>query len=203
MPVSPGPAAVTVVYGATGAGKTALIAHLLALRPRDQRWAVLQNDFGVGDFQAAPGTAEGAVIVRAVSGCVCCTARVALRSGVIELLRAARPQRLLIEASSAAEPRAIAAVLREPGIAGALKMSASLCVVSARHLAHDDRYIANDVYRQQLAAADAIVMGEDAAKAHIAARAVLLKLTQPGRLVSDIAAVDLELLDGPARSDCA
>lgn len=200
--MSPGPAAVNVVYGATGAGKTALIARLLALRPRDERWAVLQNDFGAGDLAGAPGTAEGAVIVRAVSGCICCTARVALRSGIIALLRESRPQRLLIEASSAAEPRAIAAVLREPGVAGALNMSASLCVVSARHL-EDARYIANEVYRQQLAAADAIVTGGDMAKSYSDMRAVLLKLTQPGRAVIDIAAVDPGSLDQPARSGCS
>lgn len=194
------PAAVGVVYGATGAGKTALIARLLALRPRDQRWAVLQNDFGTGNLEGAPGTAEGAVIVRAVSGCICCTARVALRGGIIALLREARPQRLLIEASSAAEPRSISAVLREPGIAGALQVDASLCVVSPRHLA-DERYLANEVYRQQLATADAIVLGDDAAKARTVARAALLKLTQPGRTIIDIAAVNLHTLDEPARSD--
>ena len=192
--------AANVVYGATGAGKTALIAHLLALRPRGQRWAVLQNDFGTGDLEGAPGSAQGDVTVRAVSGCICCTARVALRGGIIALLRQARPQRLLIEASSAAEPRAIAAVLNEPGISAALNINASLCVVSPRHL-KDERYIGSEVYRQQLAAADAIVLGGDTAQSHSETRAALLKLTQPGGAVIDIAAVALGTLDEPERSD--
>lgn len=191
------PAAVNVIYGATGAGKTTLIARLLALRPRDERWAVLQNDFGAGNLAGAPGTAEGAVIVRAVSGCICCTARVALRSGIIALLREARPQRLLIEASSAAEPRAIAAVLCEPGIAGALRSNASLCVAAARQLEHE-RYRANEVYRQQLAAADAIVLSDDTGQLRAAARAGLEKLTHPGRPVLDLDSVDRGALDKPA-----
>ena len=116
------PTPTQVVTGATGAGKTTLIASILAQRPAAERWAVLVNDFGASTLAQAPGVAEGTVVVREVAGCMCCTSRVALRVALVRLLREVQPQRLLIEASSAAEPEALLEVLREPGIAPAIDL---------------------------------------------------------------------------------
>src|SRR5688500_13837469 len=114
--MQPAPIPVTLVTGSTGAGKTTYIARLLTQRPQDARWAVLVNDFGEAKLEAAPH----AVFVREVSGCICCSAQVSLRTAVVALLREARPQRLVTEASAAAHPDSIVKVLKEPGIAQAV-----------------------------------------------------------------------------------
>jgi G3E family GTPase len=115
-----------VVIGATGAGKTTHIARMLAQRPPGERWAVVVNDFGKTALDEAPGVREGDVVLREVTGCACCTSQVALRVALVDLLRRARPHRLLIEASSAAEPEALLKVLREPGIAQAIDLQPTI-----------------------------------------------------------------------------
>ena len=115
-----------VVTGATGAGKTTHIAHMLARRPAGECWAVVVNDFGKTVLDEAPGVREGNVVVREVTGCACCTSQVALRVALVDLLRKARPHRLLIEASSAAEPEALLKVLREPGISQAIDLQPTI-----------------------------------------------------------------------------
>ena len=115
-----------VVIGATGAGKTTHIARMLAQRPAAERWAVVVNDFGKATLDAAPGVLQGEVVVREVTGCACCTSQVALRVALVDLLRRARPHRLLIEASSAAEPEALLKLLREPGIAQVIDLQPAI-----------------------------------------------------------------------------
>jgi G3E family GTPase len=150
-----------VFFGATGAGKTSAIRTLLAQRTEGERWALLVNDFGRAGYEDATRVAERGVVVRKVSGCICCTAQVALRTALVGLVRAARPDRLLIEASSAAEPASIFRVLREPGIAASVALRSTIAVAHARQLA-DDRYLGSDVFRAQLAGADVIQLSGSA-----------------------------------------
>lgn len=183
---------VTVVTGATGAGKTALIARLLRERPATQRWAVLQNDFGATGFESAAGVGEGAVAVRAVSGCMCCSGRVALRTALVALVRAARPHRLFIEASALAEPQSVLTVLREPGIKAALEAGPLVCAVSPRQSA-DARYRSSALYRAQIAAADVIVLGDGEEHA-AAAQEEAERLARAGAHVTALSQVTLDTL---------
>jgi len=145
-------AATHLIMGATGAGKTTLIRSLLAQRPPQERWAVLVNDFGTARIDA-----HEKVVLREVSDCMCCTGRVTLSIGLVRLLRETRPGRLLIEASSAARPDALLAVLREDGITAAIDLRASVCVVDPRQFT-DPRIGGREDYREQIAAASSIVI---------------------------------------------
>jgi G3E family GTPase len=142
-----------LIIGATGAGKTALVSRLIARRAQDEGWGVLVNDFG----RSTLARDDAAITVREVAGCICCTAHVALRTALVALLREARPQRVFIEASAAAHPAALMKVLSEPGLASVIELHSTLCVVSAGQLA-DPRYVINAVYREQVAAADGILL---------------------------------------------
>ena len=117
--------------------------------------------------------------MRDVAGCICCSAQVALRTAVVALVREARPDRLLIEASAAARPVAIFRVLREPGIAKAVETRATLAAMDAGQVA-DARYAGDEAYREQLTAADAIVLraraGAPDAAGRRAARDALARL---------------------------
>jgi G3E family GTPase len=151
--------AVTLVTGATGAGKTTLISRLLAARPAHERWAVLVNDFGETALADAAAVRDGSVTVREVGGCMCCTGRVLLRTALVLLLRETRPQRLIIEASAAAEPSAIARLLHEPGLASAITLERTVCVVDPLQ-ATDARYNALEHYREQAQRADSVFLSK-------------------------------------------
>jgi G3E family GTPase len=182
--------AVTLVTGATGSGKTTLISRLLAKRPSHEHWAVLVNDFGKAALADAPGAIEGFVTVRDVAGCMCCTGQVLLRTALVLLLRDIRPRRLLLEASAAAEPAGIARLLLDRGVADAVELESTVCVVSPRQIA-DSRYLSQDAYRAQIAAADVIaVSGASTETERIAAHAALNGLrSSPARVVDAYAPV--------------
>ena len=144
-----------LIMGATGAGKTTLIRGLLAQRPRDEHWSILVNDFG-----AARVDAQSEVTVREVSGCMCCTAQVTLRAALVQVLRSTRPQRLFIEASAAAHPAAVRALLNEPGIAPAIELHPLVCVVNPHQFANE-RWRAREDYGEQIAAAQRVVVNRD------------------------------------------
>src|SRR5690349_19515350 len=148
-----------LVMGATGAGKTTLIRSVLAQRPRDEHWAILVNDFG-----AAHADAQSAITVREVSGCMCCTGQVALRAALVQILRSTRPQRLFIEASAAAHPAAVRALLSETGIAPAIELNPLLCVINPHQFA-DERWRAREDYNEHIAAAQRVLVNRSDADA--------------------------------------
>lgn len=171
---SPVPA--TLVTGATGAGKTAFVLRLLERRPQPERWAVVVNDFGRGNMNDAAGVNEGAVVVREVAGCICCTAQVTLRTAVVSLLRETAPARLLLEASAAAEPDALLRLLRERPLANAVAVQSVVCVVHPDQVA-DARYALSPLYRAQIAGADCVLIaGEVGAPAEAATRSAVEKV---------------------------
>ena len=122
----------TLVTGVLGVGKTTAILDLFRHRPPDGRWAVLVNEFGrVGIDGAVLG--GGDIAVREVpGGCICCTAGLSLRIGLVRLLREVRPDRLLIEPTGLAHPAAVLDALGAPGLRDAVSRRATITLVDPR-----------------------------------------------------------------------
>ncbi|WP_308366022.1 MULTISPECIES: GTP-binding protein [unclassified Microbulbifer] len=148
-----------VITGYLGVGKTTAIRHLLESKPRDERWAVLVNEFGeVGIDGGLFGAGEGEdIFIREVpGGCMCCAAGLPMQVALNQLLTRARPQRLLIEPTGLGHPREVLGALSDSVRAGVLDLRATLTLVDARNLA-DERYLRSDTFRQQLDVADLLV----------------------------------------------
>lgn len=150
---SPDPSRVPVclVTGLTGADKRAFIEALLAARPAEQQWALLDNDNSDADHAAS-----AKVAVSVINGCACCTGQVALQTGIVQLIRQSRPQRLIIAAAGVAEPAALAHALQQEHLARGINVDHRFCVLPSRPL---DQLppAARDLLQQQMAAADHVV----------------------------------------------
>ena len=161
---------------------------MLERRPASEQWAVIVNDFGAIRIPArVDRKANRGLSVREVAGCICCTSQVALRTGLVTALRDARPQRLVIEASAAASPKALLQLLSETGIASALDVQMTVCVVDPNQV-RDSRYAALDVYCEQIAAADCLLISKSDATDETlrnAARSLIMKIKALNAVLTD------------------
>ncbi len=153
---------VNLITGFLGAGKTSTLRHLLGQRPRGARWAVLVNEFGaLGIDGALVGEREAdAVTVREIAGgCLCCATGASFRVALTGLLRQPRPERLLIEATGLGHAGGIVDVLREPGIAQAIRLDSILGVIDAPTF-DPERLARSAVLSGQLQLADVLLINK-------------------------------------------
>ncbi len=147
---------VTVIGGYLGAGKTTLLNHIL--QNADERIAVLVNDFGDINIDAALVDSADGDTISLANGCICCS-MVDGFIGALETVKAQSPppQRLVVEASGVADPQQIAAYAHMPG----LVLDGTIVVVDADQVPKQLRneYI-RDVVEQQLRAADLLVLNK-------------------------------------------
>lgn len=148
----------TVIGGFLGAGKTTLLNHLLA-DPGARRLAVLVNDFGRINIDAALVRSRTADTISLTNGCACCSVAGDLTRTLIELAqRDEPPEAIVLEASGLADPRGIAQVaLANP----ALRLDGVVTVVDAETVqerAADDE--GRETFLAQLSAADLIVLNK-------------------------------------------
>ncbi len=148
--------AVNLVTGFLGTGKTTLLRHLLRHHPSEQRWAVLVNEFGEVGIDGALLDDNGVAIEEVAGGCLCCVAAPAFEVGLNRLIRAHRPERILIEPSGLGHPAQILERLRSPLYRAVLHIEATLCLIDPRHL-DSPRHLEHPVFRDQIHLADVLI----------------------------------------------
>jgi len=146
---------VNLITGFLGSGKTTLLCHLLAARPAGEQWAVLVNEFGEIGIDGALLADRGATLKEIPGGCLCCVNGLPMQVGLNMLLKS-RPDRLLIEPTGLGHPRQVLEMLSAPVYQSWLQLNATLTLLDARQLA-DPRVVADENFRDQLAAADIII----------------------------------------------
>lgn len=104
MSIEARPLPLTVIGGYLGAGKTTLINALLRRREQ-RRYAVLVNDFGELNIDAALIESEADDTIALTNGCVCCAIGDDLGAALTQLAGQAPPfDAVLLEASGVADP---------------------------------------------------------------------------------------------------
>lgn len=146
-----------LVTGADRAAKSTFLRALLAIRPPRERWALMDND---GNPQDASATGDDFRFA-SVSGCACCTGQISLQTGIVRLLREAKPQRLVTVIAAAAEPAALEQTLRQEHLTASLRIARSACIVSAS--LHGASESGQSLWLRQMHAADDVVAVDEAA----------------------------------------
>lgn len=187
---------VTIVGGFLGAGKTTLVNHLL--RTATRRYAVVVNDFGAVDVDAALVRNFDGDVLSLANGCVCCGMGPDLGDTLLRLVsREPAPEHVLLEASGVSDPWRIAQLVKlEP----ALALDAVLVLVDAAAFPGQvaDRYL-TDTLERQIARADLIVLNKCDLAGPDAAEAAVLRLRPGARTVRvERAELPEALLAGPA-----
>lgn len=105
---------VTIVTGFLGAGKTSLLNHILT-GGHGRRIAVLVNDFGRVNIDAALIQNREGDVVSLENGCICCSLTDGLVAGVVRLIRREEPpEHILIETSGVSDPIEVATTFSDP-----------------------------------------------------------------------------------------
>ncbi len=147
---------VAVIGGYLGAGKTTLLNRLLS-EAQGVKLAVLVNDFGSVNIDAALIAGRDGETISLVNGCVCCSIGDNLGLALHDLAeRSDGPDRILIEASGVADPARIADYA---GSHPRLTLDSIVVVADPEtvRMRARDKYV-GDLVRLQLAGADLIVL---------------------------------------------
>lgn len=149
--------ALTVVGGFLGAGKSSLLNRILARSRR--RAAVLVNDFGPVNIDAALVASRDGDTISLANGCVCCSIGGGLDDALARVMaRDPAPEWIVIEASGVSDPARIAQVgMADP----MLELESVLVVVDASRIREQaaDPLLADTVGRQ-LDAAGVLLLGK-------------------------------------------
>lgn len=201
------PIPTNIITGFLGAGKTTAILELLAQQANNEPWAVLMNEFGQVDIDAAwlrGQTAEKSFIIKEVKGgCICCSAGMTMQVAVTRLLREVQPSRLLIEPTGVAHLSSLLKILQNQYLAQAMTAQAVICLVDPRQFS-PKLLEKSAVYRDQLMHSDIMVLN----KCDLASSEQLHELTaflttlptQPHIFQTEYGKLAQEWLDMPMRS---
>jgi len=195
-----------IITGFLGAGKTSTILHLLKSKPSHERWAVLVNEFGeIGIdgalFEGQYSEQQGVYIREVPGGCMCCTAGLPMRVALAQLLRKAKPDRLLIEPTGLGHPREVLQTLYDENFQSVLAIQNIVTLVDARHLS-DSRYAKHETFQQQIAIADIVVgnkqdLYSEEDKAALVAYLGEYSLGDIKLIFTEQGVIEPPLLDGP------
>jgi G3E family GTPase len=100
---------VTIVTGFLGSGKTTVISHLIDdLQTQNIQVVYIKNEIGSEDIDTQLMQGKHIQTKELLNGCICCTLVGPFMASINEVITELKPDRIIIEASGAADPSAIA-----------------------------------------------------------------------------------------------
>lgn len=99
--------------GLLGAGKTTLIRQMLSRVYSSHRVAIIENEFGKVNLDAAELESASIQVRELTSGCICCTVKGELAHAIALLIAQENPEYIIVEASGVADLRSLLRVCSE------------------------------------------------------------------------------------------
>ncbi|MBP7842802.1 GTP-binding protein [Candidatus Woesebacteria bacterium] len=102
----------TVFSGFLGSGKTTIISNLIdTLQKQGEQVIYIKNEIGDTDIDSKILEGKGIKTKELLNGCICCTLVGPFISSITEVVETFNPDRIIIEASGAADPSALALMI--------------------------------------------------------------------------------------------
>lgn len=147
---------VHIVTGFLGVGKTSCIQHLIKHKPKNERWAILVNEYGKQGIDGSLFHSDDLIVKQIAGGCACCAALLPFQTALNQLIRHDKPDRIIIEPSGLGHVDNIVKLLQDESYQTRLQLNAVVCVIDSRHLAQS-KYRYHELYLRQIYAADMFV----------------------------------------------
>ena len=158
-----------LIIGRLASGKTSCIRHLISQKPKNEKWAILVNEFGQIGLDAAlleTQSNDGLNIAEITGGCICCAAQSQLRVSLNNLIKAHRPDRLIIEATGLGHPAAIIDLLRDEYMSKIIHINSVIAILDLTLFdepfdqANEISPLTTESFSQQTHLADIIVLNK-------------------------------------------
>jgi len=150
---------VSILTGFLGAGKTSVLNHVLT-ESRGSRIAVVVNDFGSINIDAAVIDNRGGNVISLKNGCICCDLSEGLLMTVLRLLRRQDPpEHIVVETSGVSDPVKVARTFRGSEIQNFSSLECIVAVVDAERAPTLDGEMLQ-LARRQVAVADLAVLNK-------------------------------------------
>lgn len=148
---------VDVFSGFLGAGKTLLIKKLIEENLKNEKIAIIENEFGEigidGGFLR-----NSAIDVKEINaGCICCSVYGDFKAGINEVIDKYTPERIIIEPSGVAKLSEVLSVFKESDFKEKLSINIIMTVID---ITKYDMYVTNfdEFYKDQIRKAKTIIL---------------------------------------------
>ena len=147
---------VDIISGFLGAGKTTLIKKLLDTLVKDEKVAIVENEYGEVGIDGDLLKDRRIEVKEINSGCICCTIKGDFKQNILDIISNYRPDRIIIEPSGVANFSQVLESIKEANIEG-LRINMKITMVDAQNV---HMYMKNfgDFYRSQLVNANTIIL---------------------------------------------
>lgn len=152
-----------ILSGFLGSGKTTLLTRLITFwKQEGLKPAIVMNEIGEVNID---GMIAGTDVPAAemLGGCICCSIRADLASGLARLIKNEKPDVIVIEATGAANPMEILDAAAEAALYLQIQVKHLITVVDTAHLLHLHREQKGKSYRlmqEQIRCASVLILNK-------------------------------------------